>query len=70
MQKEQIEHLLKLNFSCPKIASLLVMSLRTLRRRMTEYDLSVMGLYSDISDRDMKEVVRKYKLLSQTVVIA
>ena len=57
--KEQIEHLLKLNFSCLKIASLLGVSLRTLRRRMTDYDLSVTGLYSDINDRDLKGVVRE-----------
>ena len=47
IRKEQIEHL-NLNFTCPKIASLLGVSLHTIRRIMTEYGLSVSGLYSDI----------------------
>lgn len=47
IRKEKIEHL-NLNFTCPKIAFLLGVFLRTVRRRMTEYGSSVSGLYSDI----------------------
>ena len=56
--KEQIEHLLKLNFTGPKIAGLLDVSLRTLRRRMNEYQLSVSQLYSDISDTELLRRVK------------
>ena len=55
---EQIEHLLKLNFTGPKIAGLLGVSLRTLRRRMNEYQLSVSQLYSDISDTELLRRVK------------
>ena len=51
--KEQIEHFLKLNFTGPKIAGLLGVSLCTLRRRMNEYQLSKSQLYSDISDTEL-----------------
>ena len=39
LKKEQIEHL-QLHFTFPKIASLLGVSVRTVRRRMTAYGLS------------------------------
>jgi hypothetical protein len=55
--KDQLEHLLQLNFSCPKIASLIGVSLRTVRRRMTDFELSVQGLYSDISDRELQRLI-------------
>ncbi len=55
--REQIEHLLKLNFTCVKIADLLGVSLRTLRRRMGEYQLSVTQLYSEISDTELISIV-------------
>ena len=58
IHREQIEHLLNLHFTCPKIASLLGVSLRTIRRRMTEYNLSVSGLYSDISEHELLETVK------------
>ena len=57
IRKEQIEHLLCLHFTCPKIASLLGVSLRTVRRRMTEYGLSVSGLYSEISNCELDRLV-------------
>ena len=59
ISKEQIEHLLSLNFTCPRIATLLGVSLRTVRRRMTEYGLSVSGLYSDISDHELGRLVNE-----------
>ena len=57
ISKEQLEHLLDLHFSCPKIAYLLGVSLRTVRRRMTEYGLSVSALYSQISDGELDRLV-------------
>ena len=57
IHKEQLQHLLQLYFTCPKIAALLGVSLRTVRRRMTEYGLSVSGLYSDISNCELDRLV-------------
>ena len=54
ISEEQLQYI---HFTCPKIASLLGVSLCTVRRRMTEYGLSVTSLYSDISENDIDEVV-------------
>lgn len=53
VSEEQLVHLLSLRFTCPAIASMLGVSLRTLRRRMTELGLSVCDFYSTISDYDL-----------------
>ena len=50
ISQEQLEHLLHLDFECPTIASMLGVSLRTIRRRMSEYNLTVRLHYSDIDD--------------------
>ena len=49
--KEQIEYLLHIEFSCSKVADVRVIgvSFSTIRRRMTEYGLTVHALYSTIS---------------------
>ena len=57
ISKDQIQHLLQLHFSCPKIASLLGVSLRTVRQRMTDYGLSVSAFYADISDTELDRLV-------------
>ena len=53
VSEEQLVHLLSLRFTCPAIASMLGVSLRTLRRRMTELGFSVCDFYSTISDYDL-----------------
>ena len=58
IHKEKIEHLLNLNFTCPKIADLLGVSLRTIRRRMDEYGLSVSHFYSSISEHELLRVMK------------
>ena len=63
IRKEQLEHLLQLHFSCPKIAMLLGVSIRTIRRRMTEYELSVSGLYSRISDSELQRIISDIRIL-------
>ena len=52
--KEQIEYLLHIGFSCSKVllADVIGVSLSMIRRRMTEYGLTVHVLYSTISDRE------------------
>ena len=59
--QEQLEHLLALGFSDPNIANVLGVSLSTVRRRMSEYGLSVRALYSVISDQDLDRVVAEIK---------
>lgn len=53
VSEEQLVHLLSLRFTCPAIVSMLGVSLRTLRRRMTELGLHVCDFYSTISDHDL-----------------
>ena len=59
---EQLEHLLELGLNCHTIAACLGVSLCTIRRRMTDYGLSVSSLYSIISDVDLDETVKEIKL--------
>ena len=54
--KEQIEYLLHLGFSCPKLADVIGVSLSTIRRRMEEY-----GLYFTISDRELDHLAEQIK---------
>lgn len=52
-----IKHLLELNLSVPYIARLLVVSKRTVNRRMTEFNLPVKGLYSPMTDEELDQCV-------------
>ena len=45
--RSQLEYLLQNRFTVPQISSLLCVSVRTVRRRMEEYDLSVRIFYRD-----------------------
>ena len=53
--QDQIEYLLDLSFTCPDIARLLGVSLRTIRRRMEEFGICVRDRYSSISDAELDE---------------
>ena len=59
--EEQLAHLLQLNFSCATIATMFGVSLRTIRRRMNEYNLSARACYSSIEETDLDHVVRELK---------
>lgn len=61
ISEDQLTHLLSLNFTCPAIATMLGVSLRTIRRRMLEYGLSVSSLYSTITDAELDEAVTSLK---------
>ena len=61
IQEEQLVHLLSLKFTCPAIATMLGVSLRTVRRRMTEYGLCVHDFYSTISNPDLDHAVSALK---------
>ena len=54
-----LEFLLQKKFSVPKVASLLNVSVRTVRRRMEQYEIFVHNLYSSISDYDLDNLVRR-----------
>ena len=62
ISEQQLLHLLTLKFGCPTIAVLLGVSLRTVRRRMSEYGLSVTALYSQISDADLDRAITALKV--------
>ena len=49
--------LLEARFTVPQIAEIIGVSIRTARRRMTEYSLNVRSLYSDISNEQLDRVV-------------
>ena len=62
VHKEQLEYLLHIGFSCPKIAAIIGVSLSTIRQRMYEFGLSVTSLYSNITDQELDLFVQHIKL--------
>ena len=61
IEKEQLEHLLDLNLDSPTIANILGVSLKTIRHRVTEYDIRVRECYSDITDARLEEAISDLK---------
>ena len=61
VKQEQLEYLLRLGFNCPKIAEALGVSLSTIRRRMSDFGLSVSALYSSITDQELDLLVSQIK---------
>ena len=61
---QHLEYLLRLGFSCPKIADVLGISLSTVRGRMREFELSTSGLYSSITDQELDSLVSQIRRLS------
>ena len=59
--EEQLASLLELNFNCADIATMFGVSLRTIRRRMSEYNLSVKACYTVIDETDLDHAVRELK---------
>lgn len=57
---EQLEYLLEFNFTVKQIAQMFCVSYRTIRRRMSEYGLSVQMYYSDITDEDLRQLVCQF----------
>ena len=54
-----LEFLIENRFSVPQIADVLRVSVRTVRRRMTEYGLSVRATYTSISQQELDAVVAR-----------
>ena len=55
--RNQLAYLLENRFTCPRIADILGVSLRTVRRRMTEYNLSIHMLYTALTDDQLDGIV-------------
>lgn len=53
----QLEYLLKAGFSVPQIAHLIGVSISTVRRHMTCYDLSVRSMYTPLSDEQLDSLI-------------
>ena len=62
ISQEQLEYLIDLRFTCPDIARLLGVSLRTIRRRMEEFGIAIRDRYSCISDSELDEEVEGIKV--------
>ena len=60
--REQLNMLLEYRFSVPQIADLLGVSVSTIRRRMTDYNLSVMATYSTLTADELDSLVREIQL--------
>ena len=63
VSKEQLEYLLAMGFSGLEISNAIGVSLSTVRRRMTQYGLTIGSLFSDITDQDLDSIVSQIKVL-------
>lgn len=50
---ESLDHLLEQHFSVPDIAKIMCVSVRTIRNRMTLYDLQVNSYYSELTEEQL-----------------
>ena len=64
--RNQLAFLLETRFTVPQIAGILGVSVRTIRRRMSEYGLSVHSLYTQLSDQELDEIVSDIQTLFPT----
>ena len=55
---QQMLFLIEHRFSVPQIADMLGVSVRTIRRRMTTFGLSIRAQYSNISDQELDDLVQ------------
>ena len=55
--REQLAYLIENKFSVPQVSEMLGVSIRTIRRRMTEYGLSVAAQYATLTDDDLDHLV-------------
>ena len=58
ISNEQVQFLLRLRFTVPQVARLLGVSIRTIRRRMSGSGISVLHLYTQVSDSTLDQLVR------------
>ena len=54
---EQLVYFVEHGFTCIKISELLGISLRTVRRRMSAYGISIRQMYSNLSDNELEVLI-------------
>ncbi len=59
LSSEQLRFLIVNKFSVPQIADLLGLSVRTVRRRMTEYGFTIRAQYSTMTDTELDTLVNE-----------
>ena len=59
ISEEQLSFLIESRFSVPQISDMLGVSIRTVRRRMTEFGLSIQAEYGNFSDSELDALVRQ-----------
>ena len=59
VSEDQLQHLLEIGFSATRIAFMLGVSTRTIRRRMDDLDLHVSDLYSTLPDNELDMMVNE-----------
>lgn len=57
ISKEQLEYLLDFDFTVPEMSQLLHVSIRTIRRRMSEFGLSSRQTFTDITDASLRGIM-------------
>ena len=63
IHSEQLSMLLEHRFSVPQIADMFGVSVSTIRRRMSDYGLSVGATYTDLDDDELDRLVRDIQYL-------
>lgn len=58
ISQDQLGFLVECSFSVPQIADMLGVSVRTVRRRMSDYGLSIRARYSVITEVELDDIVR------------
>ncbi|XP_059399811.1 uncharacterized protein LOC132131733 [Carassius carassius] len=64
ISREHLQYLVNMQLSVPCIAELLGVSTRTIKRRLTEYGISLKDTYSKITDEELDNLVRSIKAKS------
>lgn len=57
LPRDQLLYLLENGFTCDKVSKMLGISKRTVRRRMSEYGLSIRQMCSNIADPELKDLI-------------
>lgn len=57
--RHQISSMLEMRFTVPSIADILGVSVRTVRRRMTDFNLSIRAMYSELTDEQLDVIVEE-----------
>ena len=62
--REQLEALIETHFTAPQMAGMLGVSVRSVRRRMSEFNLSIRSQYTELTDRARQDCCRNPSAIS------